>query len=39
VKKKASGKKEKPRPVRVKRPAAKPAKTQPILPLPAAWER
>jgi hypothetical protein len=39
MKQKRSGKKPKANVIRVKKPVSKPAKNQPMVPLPAAWER
>jgi hypothetical protein len=39
MKQKGSGKKPKAKVIRVKKPVAKPAKNNPIVPLPASWER
>jgi hypothetical protein len=39
MKQKSSSKKPKEKAIRVKKPVARPAKNEPIVPLPAAWER
>ena len=39
MKQKGSSKKPKAKAIRTKRPTAKPAKSKPMVPLPAAWER
>jgi hypothetical protein len=39
MKQKSSRKKPNAKVIRAKRPAAKPAKNKPLVPLPAAWER
>jgi hypothetical protein len=39
MKQKRSGKKPKAKAIQVRKPAARPAKNKPMVPLPAAWER
>jgi len=39
MKQKGRSKKPKAKAIRTKRPAAKPAKNKPMVPLPVAWER
>jgi hypothetical protein len=39
MKQKSGGKKPKAKMIRVKKPVARPAKNEPMAPLPAAWER